>query len=689
LRSVDGLVRRVPNRNGPATGRGVLYLVVSVLLLVGAVLLSSSPWVSGVQTHTLLEVGAHLISLFVALIAFVRFYTRPKTTFLFVAAAFLSTAFLDGYHALVTSSYMADVLPSASGSLVAWSWLAPRLSLSVFLWLSYLVWRREERLGPAGEPSHRLIYGSAAVLTLASFALFAVVPLPPAYYPNLPVPRPQELLPAVFFLLAAVSFFRRGDWRHDAFDHGLMLSLIIGFFAQAAYMAWARQNHDAMFDAAHVLKNLSYGVVLVALLIEASHVYRREEQSVYDIRSVNASLGQEITERRRAEAAREDLEGQLRQAQKLEAVGQLAGGIAHDFNNVLTAVAGYAQLGLRRVDGNDPLAEDLRSVMECSERGAKLVQQLLAFSRRQSLRPSIFNLNPLVQRSAGLIRRLIHEDVELRIEQAPELGNVHADSNQIEQVLVNLVVNACDAMPNGGMLTIATQQVELGEAEARRLGELQAGPHASLSVIDTGIGMDEPTRERVFEPFFTTKEVGKGTGLGLATTYGIVRQHRGAIVVDSSPGQGATFRIFLPCVDGKAADPDPANADETLGVDGAETVLLVEDEAMVRDVAVRFLEQHGYTVITAAHPEDAEKLYREHSNSIDLLVTDIVMPGFNGRELYFRLARYNPDLKVLFMSGYADEAFTTDESARLASSFIQKPFAPVDFLAKVRRLLDG
>ena len=644
---------------------------------------------SDAPTHTLLEAGAHLISLFVALIAFVRFYTRPKTTLLFVAAAFLGTAFLEGYNAVVTSTYLDAWFPSGSGSLVAWAWLAPRLFLSGFLWLAYLAWRREERIGPEGAPNHRLIYGIAIALTLASFALFAVVPLPAGYYPNLPVPRPQEFLPAAFFLLAGVGFYRRGDWRHDAFDHGLMLSLIIGFFAQAAYMAWATQNDDAMFDAAHVLKILSYSVVLVALLIEATHVYRRDQQSVYDIRRVHAWLSQEITERRRAEEAREDLEGQLRQAQKLEAVGQLAGGIAHDFNNVLTAIAGYAQLGLRRVGGDDPLAEDLRSVMECSDRGAKLVQQLVAFSRRQSLRPSVFNLNPLVQRSSGLIQRLINEDVELCITPAAGLGNVQADAHQIEQVLVNLVVNARDAMPNGGTLTIATHQVELDEAQARLLGELRGGPHASLSVTDTGIGMDEPTRERVFEPFFTTKEVGKGTGLGLATAYGIVRQHRGAIIVDSSPHKGATFRIFLPCVDGEEAEADPIGTDDDLRVDGAETVLLVEDEAMVRDVAVRFLEEQGYTVIAAARPEDAEKIYREQSNSIDLLVTDIVMPGFNGRELYFRLARHNPDLKVLFMSGYADEAFTADESARLSSSFIQKPFAPVDLLAKVRRLLDG
>jgi len=387
----------------------------------------------------------------------------------------------------------------------------------------------------------------------------------------------------------------------------------------------------------------------------------------------------DITERRK-------LEEQLRQAQKMEAVGQLAGGVAHDFNNLLTAILGYCNLMIEDIPKEDPLRQDLEEIKSAGERAAALTRQLLAFSRRQMLQPQVVDINTLVRQLEKLLRRLISEDVELVTALAPSLPAVKVDPASIEQVLVNLAVNARDAMPRGGRLTIETATVELDSTYTVTHPSVEPGRYVMIGVSDTGEGMDAPTRERIFEPFFTTKEQGKGSGLGLATVYGIVKQSGGSIWVYSEPGKGTSFKVYLP----PSESGVPARTSGT-GADAArkgwETVLLVEDEDAVRALAREVLRRHGYVVIEARHGLDALRLAERHPDTIHLMVTDIVMPHMSGRELADRLAEVRPKMKVLFMSGYTDHA-AMHRHLTPGSAFLQKPFTPETFARKVRSMLD-
>jgi len=387
----------------------------------------------------------------------------------------------------------------------------------------------------------------------------------------------------------------------------------------------------------------------------------------------------DITERRR-------LEEQLRQAQKMEAVGQLAGGVAHDFNNLLTAILGYCHLILDEVPEEDPLRPDLLEIQSAGERAASLTRQLLAFSRRQMLQPQLVDINTLVLQLEKLLRRLISEDVELVTMLAADLQPVTVDPASVEQILVNLAVNARDAMPAGGRLTIETENVELDEASAATQAAMKPGSYVMIAVSDTGTGMDAATRTRVFEPFFTTKEQGKGSGLGLATVYGMVKQSGGYIWVDSEPGRGATFKAYLPATAPAAGMPAPAiDAGEPVG---SETVLLVEDEDAVRALAREVLRRHGYVVLEARHGVDALRVAERHADEIHLMVADIVMPHMSGRELAERLATVRPAMKILFMSGYTDHALVHDDVTP-NTTFLQKPFTPEVFARRVRKVLDA
>ncbi|HWP34099.1 MAG TPA: PAS domain-containing protein, partial [Thermodesulfobacteriota bacterium] len=384
---------------------------------------------------------------------------------------------------------------------------------------------------------------------------------------------------------------------------------------------------------------------------------------------------------------RVQLEEQLRQSQKMEAIGRLAGGIAHDFNNILTAITGYSELLLGRLEEGDPLRRHALEIHRAAERAASLTRQLLAFSRRQVLRPTVVDLNAVVSNMDGMLRRLIGEDIELRTLPAADLGWVRADTGQLEQAILNLAVNARDAMPQGGKLTIETANVELDEAYAQRHAPVVPGRYVLLAVSDTGCGMDPETRARIFEPFFTTKERGKGTGLGLATVYGIVKQSGGYIWVYSEPGHGSTFKIYLPRVEAAPAPlpPPPARPPAP----GRETVLLVEDEDAVRTLARQVLEQHGYRVLEAAGAADALALVEWHRGSIDLLLTDVVMPGMSGRELAERFAAARGAVKVLYMSGYTDSAIVHHGILDPGTAFLQKPFSPAALAGKVRDVLDA
>ncbi|MDB4949388.1 MAG: domain S-box protein [Gemmatimonadetes bacterium] len=420
---------------------------------------------------------------------------------------------------------------------------------------------------------------------------------------------------------------------------------------------------------------------------------RRKDGSTFPARVTDAPLhdasgalvgivgvSSDLTERRA-------LEQQLHQSQKMEAVGRLAGGIAHDFNNLLSVILGNLALLMMDLPEGDPLREELREIEQAARRAARLTQQLLAFSRRQILKPEPVDLNDRIRDMEGMMRRVIGEDVEFVTRLDPALGRVRVDPSQLEQVLMNLLVNARDAMPHGGRVTVETCNDEVGDPPPANLGDaLEPGPYVRLLVRDTGAGMDADTRARVFEPFFTTKDVGKGTGLGLSTVYGIVRQSGGVVCVDSAPGKGAAFRVYLPRISAPAAVDPEAGHDEFPR--GRGTVLLVEDEAAVRSVARRILERGGYTVLEADGGVAALRVGESLDGPIDLLVTDVVMPGVGGTELADALRRLHPGLKVLFMSGYTEDRLVHHGADGERPAFMQKPFRPDDLLRHVRALLE-
>src|SRR5713226_2276376 len=392
------------------------------------------------------------------------------------------------------------------------------------------------------------------------------------------------------------------------------------------------------------------------------------------------TIVRDVTEQRR-------LQEQLLQSQKMEAVGRLAGGVAHDFNNLLTVIISYTDLLLEDLGRDDPKREDVAAVRKAAEGAAALTHQLLAFSRKQVLQPKVLDVNATVATTEKLLRRLIGEDIQLVAKLASGLGRVKADPGQIEQVIMNLAVNARDAMPAGGQLTIETANVEMDQAYVRGHPLAQPGRYVMLAVSDTGIGMDEETKAHIFEPFFTTKEMGKGTGLGLATVYGIVKQSGGFIWLYSEPGQGTSFKIYMPRVDESAERATPAAA-ETLPR-GTETVLVVEDAPAVRAVTRQVLERQGYTVLEAPNGEAALVLATKHHGPIHLLLTDVVMPGVNGRQVAEQLARPRPDMMVLFTSGYTDDSVVRHGILESGIAYLQKPFTPDSLARKVREVLDS
>jgi PAS domain S-box-containing protein len=385
---------------------------------------------------------------------------------------------------------------------------------------------------------------------------------------------------------------------------------------------------------------------------------------------------------------RKQLESELLQSQKMEAVGRLAGGIAHDFNNLLTAIAGYTALLLDELPDDDAHRADLEEIEKAATRGAALVDQLLSFSRRKMLMPSTLDLNEVVESTRGLLSRIIGADVDLVTRLAPNLDGVRADRTQLEQVLLNLAVNARDAMPSGGRLEIETANVVLHTRDAAAQIDAKAGPHVLLSVRDTGIGMDRDTQAQVFEPFFTTKEVGHGTGLGLSTAYGIVTQAGGHIALESRPGAGTTFRVYLP-TDAEAADAAaPAEVDVAPST-GRETILVVEDEAAVRNLARDVLSRLGYKVLVASDGRDALGVADRYRGPISLLVSDVVLPHLRGVEVADRLGARRPGLRVLYISGYTETAIVHDGQLDPGVNFLAKPFRPADLANRVREVLDA
>jgi PAS domain S-box-containing protein len=388
----------------------------------------------------------------------------------------------------------------------------------------------------------------------------------------------------------------------------------------------------------------------------------------------------DITERRL-------LENQLQQARRMEAVGRLAGGVAHDFNNLLTIIKGYVELALKRCAEQPELRGNIQRIEDAAERAVTLVRQLLAFSRKQVLKPKVLDLNSIVLNMDKLVRRLMSERIEMKTQIDKNIGAVKADPGQIEQVILNLIVNARDAMPNGGKLLIETGNIELDSTFGHDQASIKPGPYVMLSVTDTGIGMSAETLAHIFEPFYTTKESGRGTGLGLSTVYGIVKQSGGHVSVYSELGKGTTFKVYLPRVDDPVQAPATVEAPGSASAEGAETILLVEDEPAVRELARMVLSERGFSVIEAQSPEDAVRLAGKHGVEIHLLLTDVVMPGMSGHDLAKQLTARHPNLRVLYMSGYTHNMIAENGTLEEGLSFLQKPFTPQVLTQKVREVL--
>jgi two-component system cell cycle sensor histidine kinase/response regulator CckA len=428
-------------------------------------------------------------------------------------------------------------------------------------------------------------------------------------------------------------------------------------------------------------------------------LHRRKDGTVFpvEISSKNVAFEnqvyhmayvRDISDRVNANKERETLEAQLIQSQKMESIGRLAGGVAHDFNNMLSVIFGYSELIKTKLAPDDPIMRDFEQIQRAAKRAQDITQQLLAFSRKQVLEPKILNINELIRCFENNLSRLIGEDIELKFFPSRDIENIEFDPTQIEQILMNLAINARDAMPAGGNLTFETANVSLDEAYCREHVGFIPGNFVQISVSDNGNGMDTETISHIFEPFFTTKEIGKGTGLGLATVYGIVKQGGGFINVYSEPGRGTTFKIYIPVSTG---DIESLNIDEDQGpVLGSEAVFLVEDDEMVRKMVEVSLRKLGYTVLSAAGPEEALAIFPKEKNTVDLLITDVVMPKMNGKVLYKRLKSVRPDLKVLYMSGYTANVIVDHGVLNKGVQFISKPFSIIELSNKVRNALgDG
>jgi signal transduction histidine kinase len=436
-----------------------------------------------------------------------------------------------------------------------------------------------------------------------------------------------------------------------------------------------------------------WSTITAGLTWEGRLINKRKDGSLYtEDATISPVLGEDgrihhYVAVKRDISAQLALEEQLRQSQKMEAIGQLAGGVAHDFNNILQAIMGHTQILLEDFSGNAEDREDVEDILRNAERASALTRQLLMFSRRQVMHPEFISLNQTIEDLLKMLCRILGEHIRLEWLPGNQLGAIYADVVMMDQVLMNLCVNARDAMSEGGTLTIETQNVLVDSEYCASHMWAKPGRYVLLSVTDTGCGMDHQTLEHIFEPFFTTKPKGRGTGLGLATVYGIVKQHNGMVTAYSEPGKGTTFKVYLPQCESRAVAV--GSLVEGAATGGTETILLAEDEEMVRDLAVRILERAGYNVIAAADGEEAVEIFKSHAESVDMLLFDVVMPRLGGHQAYERIRALRPDVPVLFSSGYSENAIHTGFVLHEGLRLLQKPYAPATLLRAVRAALDA
>jgi len=464
---------------------------------------------------------------------------------------------------------------------------------------------------------------------------------------------------------------------------------ILGNVSSALHAPFCTKTEHAMcvcvshqkkfFNKSHVKILKRFSPLAGQILYNMEITERKEEEQVSRIKKAYDQLKEETEQRKLAQES-------LIQAQKMEIVGRLAGGVAHDYNNILTTILGYSQIMAMKLDETNPMRSMVDDIYEAAERATDLTRQLLAFSRKQVMEMKVVSLNMVVENISKMLRRLIGEDIELQLKFVESAGNIKADSGQIEQVIMNLVINARDAMPGGGNLTIETAQVELDEQYAAVHSEVEPGMYTVLIVTDSGKGMSQEEQEKIFEPFFTTKKRGKGTGLGLATVYGIVRQHNGHIYVYSELGKGTTFKIYLPLDPGSAEE---IGRRETRTMPpGNETILIVDDDFSVRHLVQDTLEPLGYNILEAGSGEDALAVIKRSEEKVDMVVTDLIMPGMNGQELLENIRTILPDIKSILMSGYTDD-IVNQNGIDFETNFINKPVLPVFLANKVREILDA
>jgi PAS domain S-box-containing protein len=415
-------------------------------------------------------------------------------------------------------------------------------------------------------------------------------------------------------------------------------------------------------------------------LLQAEGLYRSESPKPNTFLGTQA-IARDISDMKKMEA-------QLLQAQKMQAVGLLAGGVAHDFNNLLTVILGYTEKLLKSYNQSEPNYKDIKHIKNSANSAAALTSQLLAFSRRQVLKPEITNLNVIISKLENMLKRMIKEDIELILDLDKNLANIKTDTSKIEQIIMNLVTNACDAMHDGGKLKIETKNVLIDENYATKYIGFNPGPFVQMTISDTGEGMNEKTLENIFDPFFTTKEIGKGTGLGLATVYGIIKQSHGNIFVDSELGKGTTFNIFLPQCDEELLEIESTELPDKK-VSPTETIMVVEDQTDVRELIVHVLKEYGYNIIESVDGEDALAKCKKYNKDIHLLITDVIMPKLNGLELREKLLVSYPNIKVIFMSGYADNVIGKMGVLDIDKIFIEKPFVPSKLISKIREILNN